>query len=100
MKREHDKKIYENLVTEQPSLYQVFLHNDEFTPSAFVIEMLQGFFYLDRERAFAVARRARTAGKAICGVFSRDYAESKVAQVIEYAHKQEYPLLLSMEAAH
>ena len=100
MNREDDKRITPNLAIEEPSLYQVFLHDDAFTPSAFVIEMLENFFYLDRSRALAVARRARAAGRAICGVFSRDFAEAKVAQVIEYARERDYPLLCSMEAAH
>ncbi len=100
MKREDRKKTDENLAIEEPSLFQVFLHNDDFTPSSFVVEMLESFFYLDRSRAIAIARRARTAGRAICGVFSRDFAESKVAQVIEYAREHEHPLLCSMEAAH
>jgi len=82
----------------QPSLYQVMLHNDDFTPMEFVVTVLENFFSMDRVKATQVMYEVHTAGKAVCGVFSRDVAETKMDQVIDYARMHEHPLLCSIEA--
>lgn len=82
-----------------PSLYQVFVHNDDFTPMEFVIEMLEKLFYHSRRRAADIMMEAHVKGQAVCGTFSKDYAEAKVAQVNEYAQSREHPLICSMERA-
>lgn len=83
---------------EAPALYQVFLHNDDFTPMEFVVGLLEKFFYMDRRKAADVMLKAHTSGMALCGIFSRDFAEAKVSQIIEYARQHEQPLTCSMEA--
>lgn len=82
----------------QPALYQVMLHNDDFTPMEFVVTVLEIFFNMDRVRATQVMYEVHTVGKAVCGVFSRDVAETKMDQVIDYARMHEHPLLCSIEA--
>lgn len=80
-----------------PKRYKVVLINDDFTPMEFVIQVLQGYFKLDRESAVQVMMMVHTKGKGICGVFSKDIAETKVAQVNEYSRQNQHPLMCSME---
>jgi ATP-dependent Clp protease adaptor protein ClpS len=80
-----------------PKRYKVVLLNDDFTPMEFVIQVLQGYFKMDRETAVQVMMMVHTKGKGICGVFSKDIAETKVAQVNEYSRQNQHPLMCSME---
>jgi ATP-dependent Clp protease adaptor protein ClpS len=82
----------------EPSLYHVLLHNDDFTPMEFVVSVLEMFFFLDRRKASSLMIEAHIQGKALCGIFSKDFAESKTSQVVEYARLHEHPLVCSMEA--
>ena len=81
----------------EPGLYQVMLLKDDFTPMEFVVTVLEKFFFMDRRRATEVMLDAYMKGKAVCGVFTRDYAESKISQVVEYAERYDHPLNCSME---
>lgn len=83
----------------EPPLFQVILHNDDFTPMAFVIGLLQKFFYMDSAAATDLCLTVHQQGKGICGVFTKDCAEAKVDEVIDYARRHEHPLICSMEAA-
>ena len=80
-----------------PRRYKVVLINDDFTPMEFVIEILQTFFRMNREKAVQVMMMVHTQGKGICGVFSKDIAETKVAQVNEFSRQNQHPLMCSME---
>ncbi len=82
-----------------PSLYRVLLMNDDFTPMDFVVEVLQVFFAMNREKATQVMLHVHTRGKGVCGVFTRDVAESKVTQVNEFSRTHQHPLLCTMEKA-
>lgn len=88
---------YVSLATVQPPLYQVMMHNDDFTPMEFVAGILERFFFLEREKAIEVMMEVQTLGKAVCGVFSKDIADSKVSDVMEYSRMHEHPLLCSVE---
>ncbi len=81
----------------RPPLFQVVLLNDDFTPMDFVVEVLAAFFSLDRERAMQVMLHVHTRGKGVCGVFTREVAETKVTQVNEYSRAHQHPLLCTME---
>lgn len=83
----------------RPPLYQVVLLNDDFTPMDFVVEVLQVFFTLNREKATQVMLHVHTRGKGVCGVYTREVAESKVTQVNEFSRTHQHPLLCSMEKA-
>ena len=82
----------------EPSLFQVVMHNDDFTPMEFVVAVLEVFFNMERATATNVMYQVHTEGKASCGVFTRDVAETKVDQVTSYARRHEHPLLCSVEA--
>jgi ATP-dependent Clp protease adaptor protein ClpS len=83
----------------RPPLYSVILLNDDYTPMDFVVEVLIRFFALDVERATQIMLHVHTRGRGVCGVYSREVAESKVAQVNEYSRMNQHPLLCTMEKA-
>ena len=80
-----------------PQMHQVVLLNDDYTPMEFVVVVLETFFNMARERATQVMLHVHTRGKGVCGVFSREVAESKVAQVNEFSRIHQHPLLCTME---
>ena len=82
-----------------PPMYKVVLNNDDYTPMDFVVAVLQQFFTLDLERATQVMLHVHTRGRGVCGVFTREVAESKVAQVNEFSRMNQHPLLCTMEKA-
>lgn len=80
-----------------PPLYRVVLLNDDFTPMEFVVDVLQTIFSMERTGATQVMLEVHTKGKGICGVFSFEIAETKVAQVMNLAKQHQHPLLCTME---
>ncbi|MFZ5560393.1 MAG: ATP-dependent Clp protease adapter ClpS [Pseudomonadota bacterium] len=82
-----------------PPLYKVVIMNDDYTPMDFVVEVLESFFNMDREKATRVMLVIHTEGQATVGVFTRDVAETKAAQVVDYAQQNQHPLLCRVEQA-
>jgi len=78
-------------------MFKVLLFNDDFTTMDFVIEVLQRFFDMNRERALQIMLKVHNEGMAVCGVYSRDVAETKVTQVMEFAKQHGHPLRCGME---
>jgi ATP-dependent Clp protease adaptor protein ClpS len=85
--------------TARPPPYQVLLINDDFTPMDFVVMVLQQFFGMHRDKATQVMLHVHTRGRGVCGVFTREVAESKVTQVNEFSRQNQHPLLCTMEKA-
>jgi len=83
----------------RPPLYQVILLNDDYTPMEFVIRVLEIFFGMNHELATRIMLQVHTQGKGICGTYTREIAETKVAQVNNYARENQHPLLCTMEKA-
>jgi ATP-dependent Clp protease adaptor protein ClpS len=83
----------------QPPLYKVLLLNDDFTPMDFVVEVLMRFFGMSEDKATQIMLHVHTRGVGVCGVFSKDVAETKVQQVNEYSRRHQHPLLCTMEEA-
>jgi len=81
----------------KPSLFRVLLLNDDYTPMEFVVQVLQKIFSMDRSSATRVMLEVHTKGKGICGVYTFEIAETKVAQVTGLAQQQQHPLLCTME---
>ncbi len=78
--------------TKPPQLYQVVMLNDDYTPMEFVVFVLQDLFKKDRETATQIMLKIHLEGKAICGVFTKDVATSKVEQVQLAAREHGHPL--------
>ena len=83
----------------RPPLYQVVLINDDYTPMEFVVDILQRFFSMDRTKATRVMLEVHTKGKGVCGVFTYEIAETKVAHVLAYARQHQHPLMATLEEA-
>ncbi|MEN8107659.1 MAG: ATP-dependent Clp protease adapter ClpS [Pseudomonadota bacterium] len=83
----------------EPQLYKVLLMNDDYTPMEFVVKLLEELFGMDREKATRVMLHVHTQGKGVCGVFTYEIAETKMAQVSEYAQHHQHPLLCTLEEA-
>ncbi|MBN8426680.1 MAG: ATP-dependent Clp protease adapter ClpS [Xanthomonadales bacterium] len=82
-----------------PPMWQVLLLNDDFTPMDFVVGVLKIFFAMDHERATQVMMQVHTRGKGLCGVYTREVAETKVQLVNDYSREHQHPLMCSMEKA-
>jgi len=80
-----------------PKKYKVILLNDDYTPMDFVVDVLKKFFHLREETATQIMLQVHVLGKGVCGVYTRDIAETKVAQVNDYSRNSEHPLLCAME---
>ena len=83
--------------TKRPPLYKVMILNDDYTPMEFVIMILERFFGLTHQESFELMLTVHKKGLAIVGVYSREIAETKVAQVSEMAQRHEHPLQCTME---
>jgi len=107
MANEHtrtDRGDGHGLVTEEakprlkrPPLYRVVLLNDDYTPMEFVVQVLEKIFSLDRTTATRIMLEVHTKGKGVCGVYTYEIAETKVAQVTGLAQQHQHPLLCTME---
>jgi len=75
-----------------PQLFQVLMLNDDFTPMEFVVLVIQEFFSKDRESATQIMLKIHLDGKAVCGVYSKDVAATKVDQVLDAAKQAGHPL--------
>ncbi|MCH8497579.1 MAG: ATP-dependent Clp protease adapter ClpS [Marinobacter sp.] len=83
----------------RPARFRVVLLNDDYTPMDFVVEVLMRFFGMNEEKATQVMLLVHTQGKAVCGEYTRDIAETKAAQVNQYSSECEHPLLCEIERA-
>lgn len=83
--------------TKKPSLYRVLLLNDDYTPMEFVVYVLERFFQKSREEATTIMLHVHQNGVGVCGIFTYEVAETKVAQVLDLARRHEHPLQCTME---
>ncbi len=83
----------------KPDLYKVILLNDDYTPMEFVVVVLEKFFRKNREEATQIMLHVHQRGVGVCGVYTREIAETKVRQVMECAHDNKHPLQCTMEPA-
>ena len=83
--------------TKKPSNYKVLMLNDDYTPMEFVVLVLQRYFSMDIEDATRVMLQVHQQGVAVCGVFTYEVAETKVAQVVDSARRNQHPLQCTME---
>ena len=81
-----------------PRKFKVLLLNDDYTPMDFVVGVLKRFFRLNEEIATQVMLQVHVFGRGVCGVYTRDIAETKVAEVNRFSQSNEHPLLCTMES--
>jgi ATP-dependent Clp protease adaptor protein ClpS len=95
--RDEDADVKERQETAVPKRYMVLFHNDDYTTMEFVVEALQRFFHKTETEALHIMLTVHKKGKAVAGVYPRDVAETKVAEVIGHARERGHPLLLTAE---
>ena len=83
----------------EPSKYKVVAINDDYTPMDFVVFVLENFFGMTQEKATQVMLQIHTRGSAVCGIFTKDVAETKAELVNCYAREHQHPLLCKVEKA-
>ena len=85
--------------TEEPSLFKVLLHNDDYTTMEFVVWVLASVFNMPEEQAIQVMLNVHLQGIGVAGIYTFEVAEMKVEKTIALAREQEFPLLATMEPA-
>jgi ATP-dependent Clp protease adaptor protein ClpS len=83
--------------TQRPPMYKVLLLNDDYTPMEFVVHVLERFFGVSHAQAVEIMLTVHKKGVAVVGVFSYEIAETKVAQVMDFARRNQHPLQCTME---
>lgn len=96
-RREEDVLTEERPRTRAPRRFRVLFHNDDFTTMEFVVEVLTRFFHKSAAEAERIMLEVHLAGAGVAGVFTREVAETKVAQVTAAAQERGFPLLVTME---
>jgi ATP-dependent Clp protease adaptor protein ClpS len=84
---------------EEPSLFKVLLHNDDYTTMEFVVQVLEAIFNLPEDQAIQVMLNVHVKGLGVAGIYPFEIAEMKVAKTIAMAREQEFPLLVTIEKA-
>lgn len=84
--------VAEKAKVKKPPLYAVLLMNDDYTPMEFVVEVIQKFFAKTEEEATQIMLQVHEKGHGICGIFTREVAETKAARVVQYAQEHQHPL--------
>ena len=84
---------------EEPPLYKVLLHNDDFTTMEFVVWVLESVFNMSEEQAIQVMLNVHLRGTGVAGIYTYEIAETKVEKTTALAREHEYPLLVTMEEA-
>jgi len=88
-----------NEQVEEPKLYRVILHNDDYTTMEFVIDVLMAVFHKPAAEATKIMLDVHKKGRGVCGVYPFDIAATKASQVQELARKRQFPLKCSFEEA-
>jgi ATP-dependent Clp protease adaptor protein ClpS len=84
---------------EEPPLYKVLLHNDDFTTMEFVVWVLESVFNMAEEQAIQVMLNVHLRGSGVAGIYTYEIAETKIEKTTALAREHEYPLLVTMEEA-
>ncbi len=90
--KQESTALLERSKTKPPKLYKVVLLNDDYTTMEFVVEVLQAIFGMNRERATQIMLKVHQEGSAVCGIYPKDIAETKVEQVLAFARQHGHPL--------
>ena len=93
----YEEELELALEIEEPKMFKVFLHNDDYTSMVFVVEVLTGIFHKSNAEAEKIMLHIHETGKAVCGVYSFEIAQTKAQQVKQRAKQNEFPLLATIE---
>lgn len=91
------EEVESEVEVKKPSLYRVILHNDDYTTMEFVVDILRNIFLKSEEEAINLMLMIHNQGRAICGVYTHEIAQTKAEQVIKLARQNSFPLLATIE---
>ncbi|WP_458699711.1 ATP-dependent Clp protease adapter ClpS [Sulfurospirillum sp. 1307] len=91
------EEVKSEIELQKPKMYRVLLLNDDYTSMEFVVNVLKLIFHKNEEEAHAIMLKIHNSGSGVCGVYTYDIAETKVAQVLSYAKQNKFPLRAIME---
>jgi len=92
-----EEEIERVLKVVEPTKYKVLLHNDDYTSMEFVVEILMYIFHKNLVESEQIMFNIHQKGRAICGVYTFEIAQTKVQQVKEMAKSSGFPLLATLE---
>jgi len=92
-----EEEIESALALDEPKMFKVLLHNDDYTSMDFVVEVLVGIFHKTHAQAEQIMLEIHQKGQGLCGVYSFEIAQTKAMQVKQHAKQQEFPLLATIE---
>jgi ATP-dependent Clp protease adaptor protein ClpS len=84
---------------QEPTLYNVVLLNDDYTPMMFVVDVLETLFQKSPAEAYRVMMQVHLNGRGIAGVYPWEIAETKADRVAAVARDAGYPLKATIEEA-
>lgn len=93
----YEEELELALEIEEPKMFKVFLHNDDYTSMVFVVEILMSIFHKTSAEAEKIMLHIHETGKAVCGVYTFEIAQTKAQQVKQKAKQNEFPLLATIE---
>ncbi|WP_037939967.1 ATP-dependent Clp protease adapter ClpS [Sulfurospirillum arcachonense] len=97
IENEFESEVKEEIELKRPKMYKVLLLNDDYTSMEFVVSTLMNIFHKSEEDAYTIMLRIHNSGSGLCGVYTNEIAETKVAQVLNSAKKNKFPLRAVME---
>ena len=97
-KREYDISTKERITTQEPPMYNVLLHNDDYTTMEFVVAILENVFHKSSTEATRIMLNVHNDGIGIAGIYTKEISETKISIVHELAQKNNFPLRCSMES--
>jgi len=92
-----NEEVEVDLVLQEPEMYRVLLHNDDYTSMDFVVEILMKIFHKNQQEAEVIMIKIHEKGSAICGIYTYEIAQTKAQQVKQLAKQNEFPLLATIE---
>jgi ATP-dependent Clp protease adaptor protein ClpS len=92
-----EEEIETSLELEEPRMFKVLLHNDDYTSMDFVVDVLMGIFHKNAMEAENIMIEIHEKGIGVCGVYSFEIAQTKAEQVKQKAKQNEFPLLATIE---
>lgn len=97
LKNSVEHELNEDIEIQKPKMYKVLLLNDDYTSMEFVVSTLINIFRKSEEDAYAIMLRIHNQGSGLCGIYTHEIAETKIAQVLNSAKKSKFPLRAVME---
>ncbi len=94
---EFEEHVQDSTELKEPPRYKVLLHNDNYTTMEFVVQVLETVFHKNPAEAVQIMLNVHKRGVGLCGIYTAEVAETKVAMVHHMARENNYPLKCSME---